>query len=317
MAINLVGIELEGFFENIPSEGDFHEDGSVEISGHSDGGCDGDCRDNCMCHENCECEECLVCDGCDYSCNDCSCDSCMICDGCDNHYEECDCNKADDSCKKIECGSGDPCDDCIELFNDNQEFHYDCHVVCNANRQCDLDGSCGCECECECGCESDNTGEIVSPPMKKALIKKWVKTCYPDDHNSTCGIHVHVSFTSNIDYMNLMSQEFYDYFLKKMETWGKRNHINEGSRFWKRLQGENSYCKRVFAPKGQKNGNADRYTHLNYCFHEENRKTIECRLLPVFDKVELAQSAILEIVNTMQNYIRSMPSRQIEIEVVV
>ena len=66
------------------------------------------------------------------------------------------------------------------------------------------------------------------------------------------------------------------------------NKINEGTAFWKRLGGKIHWCRNKFVPSSQVEltykENA-RYMRWNFC--RALKGTIECRMLPTFQKNEL------------------------------
>ena len=167
-------------------------------------------------------------------------------------------------------------------------------------------------------------GEVVSEPMGIGTVNDWVLNNYPDQINNTCGCHIHVSFNSNMDYMNTMTQNFYDYFIDGMEKWGNEMKIKPNSQFWLRLEGKNQYCKRmpkdntVLIAECQKRGsdyNADRYYQLNHCWSKH--KTLECRLLPIFKKPAITISGILEFLNICENFITQTKIEEDTIEEVI
>lgn len=132
-------------------------------------------------------------------------------------------------------------------------------------------------------------------PALSAMKKVW-----PDHVNTTCGFHIHVSFNTG-DYASLADPTFYDYFKEQWRLWGVAHLGPEGARdckepeFWNRLSGRNQYCEARFQPEEQmrQTGKVSvRYTHLNYCWTLQNRRTIECRLLPMFKDREIAALAV-------------------------
>ena len=133
-------------------------------------------------------------------------------------------------------------------------------------------------------------------------LKNMIKDRYPEDVNSSCGMHCHLSFQNDIYYTLFTRKRFYDYFLSKMHSFGVRNKINEKSAFWRRLNGQNNFCYRSFIPSEQlKTDCNNRYTQLNFCYEEH--RTIEVRLLPMFKKIQLAFLAVDELVNIFESWI--------------
>lgn len=155
-------------------------------------------------------------------------------------------------------------------------------------------------------------GEVVSKPMATLEeVYDWVDKVYPDDSNSSCGTHVHVSFNNNLAYMQTMSQSFYDYFVDRMEAWGKKAGISKKSVYWSRLKGDNTYCKkmpkaaRVIQAQYQKmesNYGSNRYYQLNHCWSKH--RTLECRMLPVFQDKKFTKAGIREFIFICDSYLR-------------
>ena len=167
--------------------------------------------------------------------------------------------------------------------------------------------------------DSDNNvqiGEINCKPLELHEAIRFIDTSYPDDMNKSCGYHIHLSFKDELAYAQLMEKKFYDYFLTKMEEFGHENKINADSQFWARLRGENTFCKKRFLALKQvklKYKDEDRYAHLNYCYNlrsrdpntgiEKPRKTLECRLFPVFHKKDLAIKGLIRFCEIVETYL--------------
>lgn len=165
-----------------------------------------------------------------------------------------------------------------------------------------IDGACNCS---EANCEKYHyVGECVSLPLDYLeLAKAWLDRTYPNKSNKTCGMHIHLSFVDKLSYMRLMSKNFYNYFLTRANKWGIEKNINEGTIFWERLTGQNTFCNKKFMPEKQikmkSKSDGERYTHLNFCYAQH--KTLECRLFPTFQNKELSLSALelyMDIVET-------------------
>jgi hypothetical protein len=154
-------------------------------------------------------------------------------------------------------------------------------------------------------------GEYVSEPLDSPeAVKNWMKYAYPSVNNSTCGLHVHVSFKDMRDYARIMEPQFQRFILLGLRAWGqawnKRNYDTVAELpgvFWNRLGGEQHYCKRVYrqrrkrragriglqdctpgpTPEKQvyyKEKSPHRYTVVNYC--HGTHSTVELRVLPMF-----------------------------------
>jgi len=292
--IAYLGIELEGYWYN--GHEDLKDDSSVQFE-DVDSDCNGNCRDNCDCQQYCECIECRACENCDISIYECNCDECMICLDCENHFESCECI-IDKICEKLSCVKNDRCDECIESFQENQTLSHNCRMMNNDYNNCCMD--CDCECSCECDC-NQGVGEIASPKLRVNEVKDFILNNYPDECNSSCGLHIHMSFKNDKkDYAILATKEFYDFFLSEIQTWADNRKINKNSRFYKRLEGV-QYSKREFLAENQLNPNSDysdRYAHLNFCYNKH--KTLEIRVGNMFDNKEISVEyvhAVIDIVN--------------------
>ena len=152
-----------------------------------------------------------------------------------------------------------------------------------------------------------SVGEFVSIPMATfGDFVRHLKYNWPDNYNSKCGLHVHFSLKSVALYNICMEKRFYKEFLIVMEKWGKDNGLHFSDLFWERLSGANKYCKKIFIPdeqaafKDKGLNRLNRRTQLHYCFGQT--KTIECRLFPMFKNVEIAISAIITLINFIENY---------------
>lgn len=149
-------------------------------------------------------------------------------------------------------------------------------------------------------------GELPSPPLlpegKDILtLEKWLLAHYPTKVNSSCGLHVHMSFTNAFVYMVLMREEYMWTVIEEMKKWAhSRKELDSKTHpIWDRLAGKSEYCQHVFLADGQAqkvrkefdhHGRDHRYTVINYPFTRQG--TVECRLLPMMETKELALSAI-------------------------
>jgi hypothetical protein len=135
---------------------------------------------------------------------------------------------------------------------------------------------------------------------------RQVTALYPDGTSPKCGMHVHVSFKHWSDATMLVSDDFMVYFRERMKAWGTARSIHRTSEFWKRLNGENQYC-RINPPvtesrRGSIIGGSDKYCQINYGSYSQYQ-TIEFRLLPMFQLAKLGVSAIEEIVDIVETYL--------------
>lgn len=154
---------------------------------------------------------------------------------------------------------------------------------------------------------ADYVGESVSPPLKYSLISQWVKRNIPSKINDSCGTHVHVSFNKKNDYVRLMDEKFNNFFLDKMEDYGKNiMKFPNKHPFWARLNDSNAYCARDFRPEEQAyrtDKRGPRYSQLNFCHSLHG--TLECRIFPGFTEVSDVMAAVDCFINCVEEYLES------------
>src|SRR3990167_1168176 len=134
------------------------------------------------------------------------------------------------------------------------------------------------------------TGEIPSNPMELDKIEPWMKKFYPQIVNDTCGLHVHMSFKSALQYQRLMTPTYPATIIEYFTSWAKSEGLKDSHPIWERLSGKNRYCKHEFHAQQQVTSKKDhnqtrpghRYTIVNYCYSVHGG-TLECRLLPMFE----------------------------------
>ena len=161
--------------------------------------------------------------------------------------------------------------------------------------------------------ETGHWGEIPSPVLTTSTILPWLAAHYPDGVGPSCGFHIHISLSKG-DYQQLISMKFYHFFLKKWEEWGEVNRRDLPDTFFRRLAGQpasassSAYADRVWIPFQQLyvKGKGDaRRCHLNYCYGLH--KTIECRLLPMFEDKEIGLRALSYYINMVEEYLDAHP----------
>jgi hypothetical protein len=276
--IEFCGIELEGYWEDGHSK--LKGDGSVKFDNYENEECEGYCRDNCECNQYCECNECQSCDNCDGHVSECECEECMYCIDCSNQYEYCECI-VESVCDKKSCVLLNICDECMDSFLENRQIENSCEETGNSYNNCDMD--CNCECDCNCDCEENNSvGEVSSKKLRVNEIEEFILNNYPDEVNSTCGLHIHLSFKDDKAAYNVIcTREFYNHFLQELHEWCDTRKINKNSRFIKRLDGV-EYAKKVFLGDDQIKEGSNRYTHINYCYSKF--QTVEGRIGTMYDE---------------------------------
>lgn len=310
--VNLVGVELEGFFKDGDSlNGDFRGDGSVSVSGN-------DCEGNCECFNDCDCESCQVCSNCEDYPSDCNCDGCLTCNDCDNHYESCDCDRDIrhlSECENDNCDNDNICNDCestcLEEFDENQDLGHNCQDSGNIMSNCESD------CDCSCDCQDGKDGEIVSDPLNPDEVANWIQTNYPDNMNKTCGIHTHISFNDELSYMMIMKKDFYDKFVENLKSFAEKIGIpnKSESEFYRRLGNNEYYCVNRFKPHDQVHVfptyEGDRYCFINYGYQTQ-RKTIEIRVLPCFNDRKYAILCVDEFVRFINDYLSKQKDPEVK-----
>jgi len=150
--------------------------------------------------------------------------------------------------------------------------------------------------------------EFISAPMESPVeLAAWMRRVYPPHTNSSCGLHVHVSLKNSIDYARIIDRRFYNYFLDEMTEWGRVAKI-KNKNFFTRLEGNNHFCKKDWAPEKQmKQTGKDsvRYAHWNFCWGI--RKTAECRMLPTFKDPSVAIAAVMRVIKCVEDYLAFSP----------
>jgi len=150
-------------------------------------------------------------------------------------------------------------------------------------------------------------GELVSEPLEPIQGAPWIRKWYPTKVNATCGFHIHTSFKLAVHYGLLTSEEFQPTVIEYFKRWATNEGLPAGHTLWARLRGESEYCQHKWWPGLQMQPTRKdydhfrqgcRYTVINYCYNRN--KTMECRLLPMFDDKDQAVRAFkyyLQIVN--------------------
>lgn len=154
------------------------------------------------------------------------------------------------------------------------------------------------------------SGEIPSPVLTLDGWEAWLRECYPSHVNATCGMHVHQSFGTPLTYQRLMNPRYPKTVIEEFKKWGKEKGFGLGSPLHERLYGSglagtpSEFCQPIFQADEQARRTEKRYNHfepgcrytvMNYSWSTENRRTIECRLLPMFEDVDVAVEAIKKL----------------------
>ena len=164
--------------------------------------------------------------------------------------------------------------------------------------------------------ESGHSGEIISYPMPiDGTWRNWVHRYYPEDMNSSCGGHFHVSFDNIQAFELLCTREFFNHFIQELTRWGKKANIRNQN-FWDRLADENNMCNIDYRGEQQlyiRNDNYPncRYSALNYQYHKHG--TLEIRILPIFIDSKIYCKAVEVSMGIIQKYLDKMANKPIQV----
>jgi len=145
-------------------------------------------------------------------------------------------------------------------------------------------------------------GELPSSPMMPVAMAGWMKRCYPHMVDESCGLHIHMSFHTKKHYSLLMVPEFQKTIIVYMKDWAIAEKLAESHPIWERLNGANEFCNHEFHADLQVVETKKDYDH----FRKGNRytavayrggKTIECRVLPMFDTMEQGVRALKRVMD--------------------
>tara|TARA_R110002167_G_scaffold2671_1_gene13261 strand:- start:52 stop:768 length:717 start_codon:yes stop_codon:yes gene_type:complete len=197
--------------------------------------------------------------------------------------------------------------------SESAEFHYDSSVEVCGNERDDRDYDCDCDNNCDCtecmacdDCGDGVDGEMVSPPLPTKELSQWIRDNYPVRTNTSCGAHRHRSFKKIKYYSILMDRQFNQYLIDRLYAWGRKVGVRDGSALFRRLNGDVHWCKSMYDGYRQISTSDKedcRYRVINYCWKLHG--TMEIRVLPAFQDVELTVSAHKELGDIMDDYIRS------------
>lgn len=163
----------------------------------------------------------------------------------------------------------------------------------------------------------NHVGELPSPPLEVQGFPAWMKMYYPKYVNSSCGMHVHMSFKNALTYSRLMTASYPATIVVYMERWAKEQNLPKKHPLWERLLGKNMYCQHMFYADEQvkptqkdhdRNRKGHRYTVINYCYSRVS--TLECRLLPMMDTCEQSVDAVQRVVNITNAYLLTNRKRE-------
>lgn len=154
-----------------------------------------------------------------------------------------------------------------------------------------------------------HVGELPSPVLTLTEWETWMRKFYPHAVNSTCGMHVHMSFKHALMYQRLMVESYPATVVEEFHKWALAKKIETTSHpIWERLLGMSEFTAHSFWPDSQvkqrqkeydHHATGNRYSVINYCYGRF--QTLECRLLPMFGcneagDVEMAIEAIKHLI---------------------
>lgn len=166
---------------------------------------------------------------------------------------------------------------------------------------------------------SVHSGEVASLPIKPAEVPAFIADAYPDRVGDSCGLHVHLSFSDEIDRDDWAepnavalswladSNRFGRFLRARLGAWGRR-YPCRSKPFWSRLRGENHYCQDAFNGNEAFAGRGNRYCAVNFLAYREH-STVEIRVLPMFKERSTAIAAIVEVIATAESYLVLAQSR--------
>lgn len=148
-------------------------------------------------------------------------------------------------------------------------------------------------------------GEIGLGPMLPASLAVSVRKAYPQKHDASCGLHVHMSFENVLHYTLLTVPEYQETIIHYLRKWATAEGLPKDNLLWDRMDGKSIYCQKKFWPDEQmrqkikdydKDRIGHRYTIVHYPFNRIG--TVEVRLLPMFDSYVVAVRGIQTILDT-------------------
>ena len=212
--------------------------------------------------------------------------------------------------------------DMMDEFLTNGVFRRDGSVDIEKTQQCE-----GCrdgwdsEYDCECTEGFAYVGELAFEPkitIREALAE--LEGCYPDYTNKSCGLHVHFSM-SDLEYSYIVQnwKKFYNDYFQFLKYWGHSRQIRDGSQFWKRLNGENHYCRKGIDKRTinrqmiNPDYDSSRYNHINFSYTKHH--TIEFRSAPAFQKKILAVDFVRSLYDFLNLWLASKNIQPIILEI--
>lgn len=169
-------------------------------------------------------------------------------------------------------------------------------------------------------------GEIVSRPIGIGAITEWVTKAYPKYVNETCGLHVHMSFHSKINYSRLMVPEFTPFIIQQVKEFAEKEKLPAAHPQWDRVNSpKHPHCAHLYLGKEQvkmtrkdwesRGKPYSRYTFVNYCHGQHH--TVEVRGLAMMETAEQAIKAIMAVLNGTNTFLSKVRHREHAEKIVV
>lgn len=149
-------------------------------------------------------------------------------------------------------------------------------------------------------------GEMASKPMYNWRNgESFIHDNYPDNVDSSCGLHVHISFKKALTGILVLADDsgYGDGLINVLHRWGAKNKIMPRSCFYTRINGGNDFCKTEWNVRSLWSSHGgDRYTAVNFSAWREHG-TVEIRVLPMFKKSSLAVKAVRRVLSYTDRYV--------------
>jgi len=155
-------------------------------------------------------------------------------------------------------------------------------------------------------------GEIKTPKNLRFNFYKcieYIYNSYPVVVDSSCGFHIHIG-TTDANYMLLMeTKKLQKEFLNNWLVWSESpfNKAVYETRTDYRLQGNNSYCSKVWRPLLQIKGLGyyqARYSLFNFSYRKH--QTLECRAFSMPTSPRAMTILVLRYLTFLNNFIESL-----------
>ena len=186
-----------------------------------------------------------------------------------------------------------------------------------AQAHCDISEDSSVHVEQQDGEHSSNEFTKINPCKSMKELKKWIKEIHEAGEyrgNSSCGLHLHMSFKSDTIYSSTTNKEFFENFVNFLYIFG-RMYKTTNPEFFNRICGNGRHdtsaywCKSVYADdnvretiRTREHYPSERYHYVNY--PHAIHKTIEIRGLPYFRQMETIQNFNCVILAFVESYCR-------------